>query len=291
MSINLAEEQTVPPGRVVQLDLMRATHLAPSIPVRQMVKRETQVEVGSSERVPFGVAPHQRNLGLQIVNDGDALASFVVHWNGTVLNFALSPGQTAAIPGVDAPGASFDFAVESAQRSPMTLGIRELGYTYEFTLADGIAAPDAYSVQLVRAGKLLAETVSTYVQGRDETCGDDTLDLVARADDSVPTAVEHEFLPAAPAALRLLPNSPNPFNPSTTVRFDLPRAATVDLGIYDLRGRLVKSLATSAFFAAGRHQLRWEGEDDIGAAVASGTYLLRLRSEGIEQVQRMTLIK
>jgi hypothetical protein len=291
MTIHLAEPQTTPPGRVVQLDVMRGNHVAPSIPLRQMVKRESQLELDGSEQVPLGIAPHQRNLGLEIVNDGDAPATFLVQWGGIPMTFTLAPGQTATLPGLDAPGASFDFSVQSLLRSPMLLGIRELGYTYEYVLADGIVAPDAHSVQLTRAGKLLAESITTYVQGRDDVCGDDTLDLVAREDDGVPTGVEPDFLPPAPATSRLLPNVPNPFNPSTTVRFDLARAAEVNMAIYDVRGRLVKSLASGQHFAAGRHQMQWNGTDDAGGAVASGTYILRLLSEGTEQVQRMTLIK
>jgi hypothetical protein len=117
------------------------------------------------------------------------------------------------------------------------------------------------------------------------------LDLVAREDDDVPTGVDDGLLPPAPAAFRLLPNYPNPFNPSTTVRFDLPRAGSVELAIYDLRGRLVKLLVSGQSFEAGRHQLQWNGTDDTGASVASGVYILRLADGSAAQTQRMTLLK
>ena len=290
LTINLSDEQTVAPGRVVQLDLMRSTHIAPSLPVRQMIKRVSQVELSAYERVPFGVAPHQGNNGLEITNDGEDWATFEMAWDNTTHSIQLAPGETMTLPAVDEYQASFNFHVESTGRSPIVLGITEC-YTYDVVLHDGIAAPDAHSVQLVRAGHLLAESVSTYVQGRDGNCGDDTLDLVARADDDISTSVGDDLLPAAPGALRLHPNYPNPFNPSTTIRFDLPVASEVNLAIYDARGRLVKSLARGEAFDAGRHVLKWDGKDDGGASVASGVYHLKLQSKGTSQVQRMTLIK
>ena len=129
------------------------------------------------------------------------------------------------------------------------------------------------------------------MQGAADDCDDDTLDLVARSDDGVTTGVDDDFLPPAPAGTRLLPVYPNPFNPSTTIRFDLPQAAQVDLGIYDIRGRLVKTLARAETFPTGRHLINWNGTDNSGSAMASGVYLLKLVSEGEVRTQRMTLLR
>jgi hypothetical protein len=290
MTFNLGDEQTTPPGRFIQLDLMRGTHIAPTIEVLQMVKRLSQVEIARNELVPYGAAPHQGNQGLVIVNDGDDTASFEVAWGGTTTPFTLAPGEVATLPALTEETTSFEFHVQSTTGSPIVLGVTET-YLYRMELADGVNAPDAHSVQLVRSGNLLAETVSTYVQGRNAECGDDTLDLVARADDSVPTAVGDQPLPPAPAATRLLPAYPNPFNPSTTIRFDLPRAGTVDLAVHDLRGRLVRTLASDLALDAGRHGLVWDGRDTRGATVASGVYLVVFRSGGQTVTRQMTLLK
>nr|MEE4269060.1 FlgD immunoglobulin-like domain containing protein [Candidatus Krumholzibacteria bacterium] len=290
MTINLSEEQITAPGRLVQFDLMRGSHIAPVLPVRQMVKRLSQIELARNEAVPFGVSPHHYNEGLKVMNDGDTEASFNVLWDGTLTPFQLQPGEVATLPPVNDDTGSFEFRIQSTSGVPLTLGVTEC-YFYRLELADGVVAPDAHSVRLVRAGNILAESLSAYVQGAADDCDDDTLDLVARSDDGVTTGVDDDFLPPAPAGTRLLPVYPNPFNPSTTIRFDLPQAAQVDLGIYDIRGRLVKTLARAETFPTGRHLINWNGTDNSGSAMASGVYLLKLVSEGEVRTQRMTLLR
>ena len=83
---------------------------------------------------------------------------------------------------------------------------------------------------------------------------------------------------------------PNPFNPQTQITFDLKQSARVSLGIYDLRGRLVRQLA-SVDYSAGRHQLSWNGLDDSGLHVASGVYLVRFAANGAEEQRKITLVK
>jgi choice-of-anchor B domain-containing protein len=95
---------------------------------------------------------------------------------------------------------------------------------------------------------------------------------------------------AAPARSHLLGNAPNPFNPSTRVRFDLARGGEVRLAIYDLRGRLVRSEARSGL-AAGRHEILWDGADGHGRPQPSGVYFYEVRSGGWRARGRMTLAR
>lgn len=97
-------------------------------------------------------------------------------------------------------------------------------------------------------------------------------------------------LPAAPAPLTLAPNRPNPFNPLTEVRFALPAAARAVLTVHDVRGRLVRRLL-SADLPAGEHVVRWDGRDDAGRAVASGSYLCRLTADGEHRERKMLLVR
>jgi hypothetical protein len=68
---------------------------------------------------------------------------------------------------------------------------------------------------------------------------------------------------------------PNPFNPSTEIRFSLPRAGSVEVRIYDVGGRLVRSEAPGVLTAGG-HAVTWNGVDQKGAPVGSGIYFVRL---------------
>jgi hypothetical protein len=94
----------------------------------------------------------------------------------------------------------------------------------------------------------------------------------------------------APAPAILAQNWPNPFNPSTSISFELLTAGPARLDVYDLRGRLVTTLLDKEL-GTGTHSLDWDGTDAAGAPVASGVYLYRLSSGGSSVSRKMVLIK
>jgi len=90
---------------------------------------------------------------------------------------------------------------------------------------------------------------------------------------------------------RLEQNAPNPFNPTTTIRFAVGRpGAHVSLAIYDVTGRRVAGLLDGPM-TAGEHFVRWDGKDDSGRPVASGVYFCRLSIEGWKSARKMVLLK
>jgi hypothetical protein len=92
-------------------------------------------------------------------------------------------------------------------------------------------------------------------------------------------------------SLTLLQNYPNPFNPATTIRFSVPGEGRVQLAIYDLLGRRVRTLLDGNL-SGGVHAIRWDGRDERGIAVGSGTYFYRLSAgSGLVQTRRLTLLK
>ena len=90
---------------------------------------------------------------------------------------------------------------------------------------------------------------------------------------------------ALPEAYQLYHNYPNPFNPATTIRYDLPRESRIRLAVYDLTGREV-ALLHDGTQQAGRHEVEWNA-----APFASGVYMIRMQTEGWSQVSKMMLIK
>jgi hypothetical protein len=98
--------------------------------------------------------------------------------------------------------------------------------------------------------------------------------------------------PSLPSRLTLLGNSPNPFNPETTIRFVVPAGSRRDYSvrIYDVAGRLVRELA-SGRIDAGAHDVRWDGTDDHGATASSGVYLYRVSAGNETQHGKMVLLK
>jgi hypothetical protein len=87
----------------------------------------------------------------------------------------------------------------------------------------------------------------------------------------------------------LFQNRPNPFAPETQIAFDLPKAGQVGLAIYGADGRLVRQLLSEQR-GVGRHTVSWDGRDDAGKKVASGTYFYQLRASGVEETRRMILL-
>lgn len=102
-----------------------------------------------------------------------------------------------------------------------------------------------------------------------------------------PTGVPH----ALPTHLVMHAPAPNPFNPQVTLRYDLPRATDlVVLEVFDVAGRRVRSI-TATSLPAGANSMTWNGTDDTGRKVASGTYLARLRAGREQATHRLTLVE
>jgi hypothetical protein len=96
---------------------------------------------------------------------------------------------------------------------------------------------------------------------------------------------------ALPTHLVMHAPPPNPFNPQVTLRFDLPRSTDlVVLEVFDEAGRRVRTLLTTSL-PAGSHSLTWNGTDDAGRKVASGTYLARLRAGSEQATHRLMLVE
>ena len=105
-----------------------------------------------------------------------------------------------------------------------------------------------------------------------------------------PVFVATEPDPAVPPPFTLRPNYPNPFNPTTEIRFDVSRPGPVRLAVYDLLGREVRTLV-EGFRPAGAHAVVWDGRSDAGETVASGVYLYRMEAGGFTESRLMVLMK
>ncbi len=114
----------------------------------------------------------------------------------------------------------------------------------------------------------------------------------ARAHHRVPARHGHHLgcraCPAAAAVLRQ--NHPNPFNPATTFSFDLHHPGEAELVVLDVRGRKVRTLVDGTC-PAGTTRVQWDGTDDSGRSLPSGTYLYRLRAAGLQYTKAATLVQ
>ncbi|MBT7118324.1 MAG: T9SS type A sorting domain-containing protein, partial [Candidatus Marinimicrobia bacterium] len=93
-----------------------------------------------------------------------------------------------------------------------------------------------------------------------------------------------------PGAFALHQNFPNPFNPSTEIRFDLPEAGNVNLAIYNLMGQKIRTLSSDNM-TPGYHAIIWDGTNDIGSQVATGMYFYSIQSSEFQATKKMLFLK
>jgi len=138
----------------------------------------------------------------------------------------------------------------------------------------------------------LAQTDSMFVEKMDGTILSYPISLINQISFSgIATSVrEQELVQNALASFALYQNYPNPFNPSTTIQYRVPKAGDVEVNIFDIQGRLIRSLA-KIFQQAGAYSLAWDSRSSSGTVVASGIYYCQVLFDGSSLVKKLVLIK
>ncbi len=134
-------------------------------------------------------------------------------------------------------------------------------------------------------------TYTFYLTAVDTNLNESELTAGIEATPGVVSTASNEAMPSEYA---LHTAYPNPFNPVTTLRYDLPANSRVRLTIYDVMGREVRTLLQGVE-EPGYHQVFWDGTDDRGRPVGSGVYLYRIQAGppagGFTQARKMLLLK
>ena len=92
------------------------------------------------------------------------------------------------------------------------------------------------------------------------------------------------------SSFSLMQNYPNPFNPITTIRFEINHSDHASVEIFDLKGRLIKTLLNK-YMVAGQHTIKWDRTQKNGKNATSGIYFYRLSVDGIFQTKKMIILK
>ena len=172
--------------------------------------------------------------------------------------------------------------IKSGERQTFNVGSAGLHTIHAWMRDDGLALDKVVAttdVDFTPSGEGPAESPRASAPQVGERNGiSDRLGLAGEVDDVLPTDFALEG------------NYPNPFNPVTTIRFDMPESAHVRLEVYDTMGRLISTLV-DAQLNAGQHEARWEARTDEGLPAASGVYLYRLTAGDYTAAKSMLLIK
>ena len=246
-------------GRIIS-STYGSTLTADSVPAAPVssVLRMTGYEAGRSDRVT--VAPNQNTTvplvawrldPPQNVSGTQRNGVVTLHWNTPV---------------------SVQYHANPAIRYDVYRDGYPLAWTLTDTILDDEALPNDSTVHYT--------VIADYRYGSASTSPYTvTIDLAAKQPET-----------GLPMVFQLYPNYPNPFNPDTRIRLDVPFAGFGRLEVFDLEGRLVKTLF-SGTLSAGRYQYNWGGVDAHGMGVASGLYFCRFSSAAYTATQKMMLIK
>ena len=124
----------------------------------------------------------------------------------------------------------------------------------------------------------------------------DSVDYTAAFFNSMDDCIEACFLASndvinqLPHAFNVYNNYPNPFNPVTTLRYDLPEDALVNITIYDIMGRIVRTLINSQQ-NAGFKSIQWNATNNVGTPLSAGLYLYKIQADNFVQTRKMVLLK
>jgi hypothetical protein len=156
---------------------------------------------------------------------------------------------------------------------------RSVGYDVSYLLSDIVAL--TYGT----------DDLNVTTSGGTDTFPLSTIDRVEFALDGTVTGIGDAGREPNPiVSSHLFQNFPNPFNPQTQIAFDLPSAGLAEIRIYDVLGRLVRTLVDEKR-PAGYQILRWDGRDDDGRVVASGMYFYRLLAPGVDESRKMVVVR
>lgn len=165
--------------------------------------------------------------------------------------------------------------------------------------AANIDSSFAFNTELLYHARVWGDSThdTTFVYG-DYASSTVTLDPAEAALNAFPLLIQSatgvgdvdDAIPVIPLANELGRNEPNPFNPTTAIRFALRSPGAVRLRVFDVSGRLVRTLIDESK-PAGNHSAHWDGRTEMGAESASGLYFYRIDAESWSDTRRMILIR
>jgi minor extracellular serine protease Vpr len=193
----------------------------------------------------------------------------------------IPPGKPdsvrVTVAGATADSIEIDLSTDGGVTYPTRLGTL-------YAVSPGPPHTLAYFVDGAMATLQAKIRATAHAGATTATATSDSLFLI-----QAPTAVEILAASSRPR-FALEPNSPNPFNPSTAIAFQVPAAGRAALRVYSVRGNLVRTLVDEKL-AAGGYRVRWDGRDDHGRAAASGVYFYKLEDGERSLTRKMSLLK
>jgi hypothetical protein len=162
-----------------------------------------------------------------------------------------------------------------------------------------MSAPFSLDLSMLDSTVASGDTTKFLVCVNPSMNGPDTCEVVIESNDpggptKIPVLLDRVIAvgdDAPPSPFRILSVAPNPFNPETSVRFELPSRMPVTVEVWSVSGKRVRVLARDEAFGPGVQEIRWHGQNDGGNPVASGVYFIRISTPAGERTARAVLLK
>lgn len=247
--------------------------------VNHILEYETLYELDTLTQGEVFIGERYAPKGLdQIRNYFDGrMDNLVLHDNAlTVEQFMPAPGTVDFDAEPRSGAAPLTVSFINGSPSDVTAWSWDFGDGQTSALEDPFHTynnPGSYSVVLIGTGASGADTL-------------ERADYIT-ATSSIAVDGKRENIPLA---FELSQNNPNPFNPNTTIRYQLPGWSRVSLRIYDIAGRPVRTIMVG-YRSPGYHDIIWDGRDDLGDEVASGIYYYSLAAGDYRETRRMVLLR
>ena len=208
--------------------------------------------------------------------------SFEIEYSGPVRGFEFELEYNPALVGVHSPGLSNfqDHVMVSSKESGtgvLKILVADLqGGTIEGLNRSFITIPVEFKGNQYQVASVTMEGIK--LAGADGSL----VNVVARTTTSDVKVIPGEFA--------LQQNFPNPFNPSTEIRYDLPEEGFVNLSIYNMMGQKVRTLRSETM-QPGYHSMVWDGKNDVGSQVATGMYFYSIHTGSFQATKKMLFLK
>ena len=208
--------------------------------------------------------------------------------------YIYDEGITAYINSqVDIRAAQIEFGGEPGIPNNMTIntGLGQ-GYYYKADELFRVLLYDRQGIKVIKAGENLLADIPLIINYPEEFTVEKLIIIDINRQRIMDAEVEiiNGKPPILPLDYILYQNYPNPFNPSTSVRFEVPVDSKVMIKIYDILGREVKTLFDDQV-QRGRYTLEWDGLNESGMRMSSGTYIYRMVANDFVQSKKMLLLK
>jgi len=208
--------------------------------------------------------------------------------------YIYDEGITAYINSkVDMRAAQIEFGGEPGIPNNMTIttGLGQ-GYYYKADELFRVLLYDRQGIKVIKAGENLLADIPLIIDYPEEFTVEKLIIIDINRQRIMDAEVEIIYgePPILPLDYMLYQNYPNPFNPSTSVRFEVPVDSKVMIKIYDILGREVKTLFDEQV-QRGRYTLEWDGLNETGMRMSSGTYIYRMVANDFVQSKKMLLLK